>query len=148
MYIVGTKMLGSWEWEALQMALEPGITGEAHTVVNDTNTAAAVGSGGVAVFSTPMMLALMEMAALRAVQPHLAEGETTVGTMAAFKHTAATPRGMQVRAVARLEAVEGRKLTFVVEAFDEREKIGEGTHERAIVALERFMARVEQKAQR
>lgn len=127
------------------MALLPGVTGEAHTVVTDANTAEAVGSGGVAVFSTPMMLALMEMAALEAARPHLAEGETTVGVGVNIRHLAATPRGMKVRAVARLEAVEGRKLTWTVEAYDEHEKIGEGTHERAIVALDRFLARVEQK---
>lgn len=127
------------------MAIMPGLIGESETTVTDANTAEAVGSGGVAVFSTPMMIALMEMAALNATAPHLAPGETTVGVGVNIKHMAATPRGMKVRAVARLEQVEGRKLVFTVEAFDAVEKIGEGTHERAIVGLERFIARVEQK---
>lgn len=129
------------------MALVPGITGEAHTTVTDANTAAAVGSGGITVFSTPMMVALMENAALRAVQPYLAEGESTVGTVVNIKHLAATPLGMNVRAVARLDTVEGRRLSFTVEAFDDREKIGEGAHERFIIAVDRFLARVQQKAQ-
>lgn len=127
------------------MAIMPGLIGESETTVTDANTAEAVGSGGVAVFSTPMMIALMEMAALHATAPHVAPGETTVGVGVNIKHMAATPRGMKVRAVARLEQVEGRKLVFTVEAYDAVEKIGEGTHERAIVGRERFIARVEQK---
>lgn len=127
------------------MTLAPGLTAEATTVVTDANTAAAVGSGGIVVFSTPMMIALMENAALRAVQPYLAEGESTVGTLVNIKHLAATPLGMNVRAVARLEAVEGRRLSFTVEAFDEKEKIGEGTHERFVIGVEKFLQRVAQK---
>lgn len=127
------------------MSLVPGLTGEARTKVTEANTAAAVGSGGIAVFATPMMIALMESAALQAVQPHLAEGESTVGTLVNIKHMAATPLGMQVRAVARLDAVEGRRLLFTVEAFDEAEKIGEGSHERFVIQVERFLGRVGQK---
>ncbi|HLN63995.1 MAG TPA: thioesterase family protein [Symbiobacteriaceae bacterium] len=129
----------------MRVTLVPGLTGEATTKVTDANTAAAVGSGGITVFSTPMMIALMENAALRAVQPHLAEGESTVGTAVNIKHMAATPLGMNVRAVARLETVEGRRLVYTVEAFDDREKIGEGTHERFIIQVEKFLSRVGQK---
>jgi fluoroacetyl-CoA thioesterase len=129
----------------MHVSLVPGLTGVAHTTVTEANTAAAVGSGGIAVFSTPMMIALMENAALQAVQPHLAEGESTVGTVVHIKHMAATPLGMQVRAVARLDAVEGRRLLFTVEAFDEVEKIGEGSHERFVIQVERFLARAGQK---
>ena len=127
------------------MSLTPGLTGEAHTAVTESNTAAAVASGGIAVFATPMMIALMEGAALSAVQPHLAENESTVGTVLNVKHLAATPVGMKVRAAARLEAVEGRRLLFTVEAFDDMEKIGEGTHERYVINVERFLERVRQK---
>lgn len=127
------------------MELAPGLTGEANLTVTEATTAAAVGSGGIAVFSTPMMIALMEKAALQAVQPYLEEGESTVGTAVTIKHTAATPVGMQVRALARLEAVEGRKLLFAVEAFDAKEKIGEGSHERFIIAVDRFLAKATQK---
>lgn len=127
------------------MALAPGLTAETRTAVTHANTAAAVGSGGIDVFATPMMIGLMEMAALQAVQPHLAEGETTVGTLVNVKHMAATPLGMTVRATARLEQVEGRRLVFRVEAFDEREKIGEGLHERFVVQAQKFLARVGEK---
>ncbi len=127
------------------MSLQPGLTFEARTVVSSANMASAVGSGGVDVFSTPMMIALMENAAYSAVQPHLGAGETTVGTMLNVKHLAATPVGMGVRAVARLDVVEGKRLLFTVEAYDEREKIGEGTHERFVVNLERFVGRAAQK---
>lgn len=127
------------------MSLTPGLTGEATTVVNSDNTAAAVGSGSVTVFSTPHMIALMELASLTTVQPHLNPGETTVGTVVNVRHLAATPQGHRVRAVARLESVEGKRLLFTVEAYDEAEKIGEGTHERYIVTLDRFLARVNQK---
>ncbi|MDF2628352.1 MAG: hypothetical protein K0R39_2183 [Symbiobacteriaceae bacterium] len=129
----------------MRVTLAPGLTGEAHTTVTIANTAAAVGSGGIAVFSTPMMIALMENAALQTVQPHLAAGESTVGTVINIKHMAATPVGMHVRAVARLDAVDGRRLSFTIEAFDEVEKIGEGTHERFVIQVERFLARVGQK---
>lgn len=128
------------------MTLESCLTHEEKTTVDAANTALAVGSGGLAVFSTPMMIALMESAAARGVQPFLADGETTVGTLVSVRHLAATPVGMTVRAVARLDQVEGRRLLFTVEAFDEREKIGEGTHERFIIQAERFMAKAQQKA--
>lgn len=127
------------------MALVPGITGEATTLVTPENTAAAVGSGGVDVYATPMMVGLMEMAALRLVQPLLAEGETTVGTVVNVKHLAATPLGMTVRATARLDEVDGRRLLFTVEAFDEKEKIGEGVHERFIVQIQKFLDRTAKK---
>lgn len=127
------------------MALAPGLTGEGTAVVTEANTAAAVGSGGITVFSTPMMIALMENAALRAVQPHLNEGESTVGTVVNIKHLAATPLGMSVRAVARLDVVDGRRLLFTVEAFDAKEKIGEGTHERFVIGVEKFLLKVQQK---
>lgn len=127
------------------MSLIPGLTFETTTVVTHSNTAAAVGSGGVDVYATPSMIGLMEMAALRAVQPHLADGETTVGTLVNVKHLAATPLGMAVRATARLDQVDGRRLVFTVEAFDEREKIGEGIHERFVVQLQKFLDRVGKK---
>jgi fluoroacetyl-CoA thioesterase len=127
------------------MTLTPGLTGEARMTVTDAVTAAAVGSGGLAVFATPTMIALMEKAALEAVQPHLGAGESTVGTLVNVKHMAATPLGMTVRAVAKLEAVEGRRLTFAVEAYDDKEKVGEGTHERFIILAARFLAKVQQK---
>ena len=121
------------------MALHIGMTGEASTMVVHENTAAAVGAGGVEVFGTPMMIALMENAAWGAVSRDLDQGEVTVGTLVNVSHLAATPLGQQVRAIAELIEIDGRRLVFKVEAHDEKRKIGEGQHERYIVNLERFM---------
>ena len=125
------------------MALTPGLTGDATTIVVHENTAAAVGAGGVEVFGTPMMIALMENAAWRAVVNSLEEGDVTVGTVVNVRHLAATPLGQQVRATAELIEIDGRRLIFNVEAYDEKRKIGEGQHERFIVNLERFMKRID-----
>ncbi len=124
------------------MALRIGMTGDATTTVVHENTAAAVGAGGVEVFATPMMIALMENAAWRAVAEALDEGDVTVGTVVNVLHLAATPIGQQVRAVAELSEIDGRRLVFKVEAYDEQRKIGEGMHERFIVNLERFLKRL------
>ncbi len=124
------------------MALTQGITGEATTTVVHENTAAAVGAGGVEVFGTPMMVALMENAAWRTVAAHLGEGYVTVGTMVNIRHLAATPIGQKVRAVAELIEIDGRRLVFKVEAYDERQKIGDGQHERFIVKLDKFLSRI------
>jgi fluoroacetyl-CoA thioesterase len=127
------------------MALEPGLKGEITLIVEEQHTAAAYGSGLVPVLSTPHLVALLESAAKEAVQPYLQEGQSTVGTLVNIRHLAATPIGMQVRATAELLSVEGRRLRFHVEAWDEQEKIGEGEHERFIIDWARFMARVSQK---
>ena len=126
------------------MALVLGLTGEMTTTVVHENTAAAVGAGGVEVFGTPMMIALMENAAWRAVADHLETGQVTVGTLVNVRHLGATPLGQQVRATAELIEIDGRRLLFKVEAFDEQKKIGEGQHERTIVHLERFLQRLGQ----
>lgn len=124
------------------MTLHIGMTGEATTTVVHENTAAAVGAGGVEVFGTPMMIALMENAAWRAVADGLNEGDVTVGTLVHVTHLGATPLGQQVRASAELVEIDGRRLVFQVDAYDERQKIGEGRHERFIVNLERFLKRL------
>ncbi|HEY6286030.1 MAG TPA: thioesterase family protein [Ktedonobacteraceae bacterium] len=125
------------------MVLTPGLTGEATTIVVHENTAASVGAGGVEVFGTPMMIALMENAAWRAVANSLEEGDVTVGTVVNVRHLAATPLGQQVRATAELIEIDGHRLIFSVEAYDEKRKIGEGQHERFIVNLERFIKRID-----
>jgi fluoroacetyl-CoA thioesterase len=124
------------------MVLAPGLKGEATTTVVHENTAAAVGAGGVEVFATPMMIGLMENAAWRAVIDALDEGYVTVGTRVNVEHLAATPVGQKVYATAELIEVDGRRLVFRVEAYDERQKIGEGQHERFIVNLQRFLSRI------
>lgn len=128
------------------MELKPGLKGRAETTVTPDNTAQAVGSGLVPVFATPYMIALMENAAVNAVQAALSADEGTVGTRLDVTHDAATPIGLKVWAEAELTAVEGRKLTFAVTAYDEREQIGGGVHERFIIKPEKFLARAEGKA--
>ncbi|OGO76751.1 MAG: thioesterase [Clostridiales bacterium GWB2_37_7] len=130
----------------MNFILKTGMIAEIELVVEQQHTAMAFGSGGVKVLATPMMIGLMEKAALTAVDEHLGEGFATVGTTVNAKHLAATPVGMKVRAVAVLTNIEGKKLTFDIAAYDEREKIGEGTHERYIIELAKFLKRTEEKA--
>lgn len=125
--------------------MEAGIKGRAEVTVSYENTAAKVGSGDQLVFATPWMIGLMEEAAQSSVLPYLEEGQATVGTHLNVSHDAATPVGMKVWAESELVAVEGRKLIFNVEAFDECGSIGKGTHERFVINKEKFMARVEAK---
>jgi fluoroacetyl-CoA thioesterase len=123
-----------------------GLTGEATTQVVTELTARHLGSGAVAVFATPEMVRLMERAAVNALKPYLAEGQQSVGTVVNVKHLAATPLGVTVTARAELVAVDGRRLTFKVSAQDETDLIGEGMHERALIDLARFEAKVKAKA--
>jgi len=123
----------------------PGLVGQIEMIVHEENTARRLGSGNVAVLATPEMIRLMEKAAVAAVDHLLPDGYHTVGVAVDIRHLAATPVGMRVRGQAELTAVEGRKLTFRVEAFDEVERIGEGAHRRAIIDVERFKERVEAK---
>ncbi len=125
--------------------LAPGLTGELSLRVEEEHTAAALGSGNVRAFSTPALIALLEGAAVAALQGHLPAGQTSVGTHLDVRHLAATPVGMTVRAIARLVEVDGRRLIFAVEAHDEVEQIGAGTHERFVVDKARFEARVAAK---
>lgn len=121
------------------MIVEVGMTGSAETVVERADTAQEVGSGSLLVYATPCMVALMEGAACNALEGKLAEGETSVGTRMDVQHLAATPVGMEVRAESRLTAVDGRRLTFEITAFDEAGEIGKATHERVVVKAERFL---------
>ncbi|MDK2883131.1 MAG: hypothetical protein PWP58_1467 [Bacillota bacterium] len=129
----------------MEFDLKPGLTAELSIVVNSEHTAAHLGSGGVAVLATPMLIAIMEGASRNAVQPHLPEGWTTVGTLVNIRHLAATPVGMRVTARSTLTEVDGRRLVFAVEAYDEKEKVGEGLHERFIVNNERFLSKTHAK---
>jgi predicted thioesterase len=125
--------------------IETGLVGESSEIVTPEMTAASHGSGLVAAFSTPALVALMEGAAFQATRPLLPPGQTTVGIHVDVKHLAATPVGMRVRARAELTRVEGRRLEFKVEAWDDVDKIGEGTHARMIVDEGRFYERFENK---
>lgn len=122
-----------------------GLIGETTQVVTTADTAARWGSGLVAGFATPAMIALMENSAFAATKDLLPDGQTTVGVEVNVKHLAATPIGMKVRARAELTRLEGRKLFFSVEAWDDAEKIGEGTHTRVVVEVARFDKRMNEK---
>ena len=126
--------------------LQPGLTGTTEILVGTRDTAPHVGSGKVKVLATPVMVSLMEEAALNAVEGLLPAGHQTVGTRLDISHTAATPVGMRVTARAELTRVEGRRLTFRVSASDEREVIGEGVHERIVINVARFDQRAQEKA--
>lgn len=128
--------------------LKKGLRGEAKMKVAAGNTAMDVGSGSVPVFATPMLVALMESAAIAALRGSLPEGQTTVGTRVEIVHTAATPVGMTVTARAELLAVEGRRLVFGVWAEDEAGPVGEGRHERFIVDFDKFTARALERSKR
>ena len=127
------------------MSLTLGLKGRAEATVTETNTAAAVGSGSLPVFATPVMAALMEAAAVNALEGRLAEGETTVCTRMDISHDSATPVGLKVWAEAELTAVEGRALSFSVAAFDEAGAIGAGIHTRFLVDVDRFLAKANRK---
>ncbi|EJZ71482.1 MAG: thioesterase family protein [Lachnoanaerobaculum sp.] len=125
--------------------LEVGIKGQRETIVTKENTAAGIGSGSLEVFSTPMMILLMEESCFMSVNDILEEGFTTVGTCVNVKHLSATPLGMKVVIKSELIKVDGRALTFKVEAYDEKGLIGEGIHERFIVNNEKFQAKTDSK---
>jgi fluoroacetyl-CoA thioesterase len=126
-------------------ALTKGMTGSAHIVVGEEHTAPRVGSGRVHVLATPVMINLMEAAALDAVEAFLPAGHQSLGTHLNVGHYAATPVGMNLRATAVVTRIEGRTIEFRVEAFDDKERVGDGTHTRVVVNVERFDQRVQRK---
>ena len=122
--------------------METGIKYTSTTVVCEDNCASKVGSGGMDVFATPSMVALMENAAMNAVAPHLPEGSTTVGIEISTTHIKASGIGAEIKATAVLVAIDGRKLVFEIEACDGEGVIGKSTHSRFIVDRERFLAKI------
>lgn len=128
------------------MPVQPGVIGEATHRVTPETFASRWGNPGIEVLATPVVIGWLEDAAIRAVAPHLEPGQRSVGTMVSMKHLAATPVGMTVRAKATVTAVDGRRVLFAVEAYDEKEKIAEGEHERFIVHMAKFLDKVAQKS--
>ena len=125
--------------------VKPGLTGSAELVVGEEHTAPSIGSGRVRVLATPVMINLIEAASLKAVEHLLPPGHQSLGTRLDVKHYAATPVGMKIKATAEVVKVEGRLIYFIVKAEDEKEPIGDGTHERVVVNVERFDKRVQKK---
>ena len=125
--------------------IRPGLSGTAQLTVGEEHTAPRVGSGRVHVLATPVMINLIEAAALEAIERLLPEGHQSLGTVLNVRHIAATPVGMRVTARAEVASVEGRTVRFRVEARDERELIGDGTHEHVVVNVAKFDLRVQRK---
>lgn len=120
-----------------------GLKGRAEKTVENSNTAKAMGSGLLDVFATPALVAMMEEAAVNALV--LEDGQSSVGVSLDIKHSSATPIGLKVWAQAELVEVDRRRLVFKVEAFDEKELIGSGTHERFLIDAEKFMTKTRMK---
>ena len=128
------------------MDLRPGATHELTWTVTPEKTADAMGRAGVRVFATPWLVALLEQVSGDMIAPHLPAGASTVGTMVDVRHLAATPVGMDVRATATLVETDGRRFLFTVEAWDAKDKIAEGRHERFVVPdLAKFLERTMKK---
>lgn len=125
--------------------LRAGLTGSARITVGPEHTAPRIGSGLVHVLATPVMINLMEAAALDAIETLLPAGHQSLGTHLNVGHYAATPVGMGLRATAAVTRVDGRTVEFRVEAFDDRERVGDGTHTRVVVNVARFDQRVQRK---
>ncbi len=125
--------------------LEIGLKGNLTETVSESLTASHIGSGTVRVLATPMMIALMEKCCRIAAKPYLEEGQETVGTHVNVSHVSATPVGMQVHIECELVEIDRRKLTFRVSAHDERGLVGEGLHERFIIDVAKFSAKVNSK---
>jgi predicted thioesterase len=124
-----------------------GVKGSAQIRVGEEQTAPRVGSGRVRVLATPVMINMMEAAALDAIESLLPEGHQSLGTHLDVGHYAATPVGMTLRATAEVTKIDGRNVEFRVEAYDDRERIGDGTHKRVVVNVERFDKRIQRKLQ-
>lgn len=120
------------------------LTHTSTLIVEHCHTALALGSGDLEVVATPAMVALMENAALKAVENHLPEGSTTVGSQIETTHLRPSPVGATLSATATLTAIDGRKLTFHIEAADEKGIVGQGTHTRFIVDRQKFLAKLSQ----
>lgn len=128
--------------------LQIGIVGSAEFVVGEDHTAREMESGELDILSTPSMMAMMEKAAWTSVQPFLESGDVTVGTLMNVSHESPTPMGMKVECISKLVSIDGRKLSFEVDAYDERGHVGGGMHERFIVPREKFLSKAESKKSR
>lgn len=136
----------SFQGKTPDVNIEPGATAEVGGTVGADRTAHAMGNRGVHVFATPFLIGLLEDASAAILRPHLPPGGGSVGTMVEMKHLAATPVGMKVRARATLLETDGKRYLFAVEAWDEKDKIAEGRHERYVVPdIEKFLARAMKK---
>ena len=124
------------------MTITVSLTGEQITTVTESLTAQAFGSGSLPVYATPALITLMEIAAVNAINHLIPAHQTSVGTFISIKHLAASALGQTIRAHAEVTQVDGNQITFAVQAWDAKQLISEGTHNRFIVDIERFMKRL------
>ena len=123
----------------------PGLAGKSEMIVKEEDLVRQLGELSVDVLSTPRLIQLLETAALEAIRDHMPEGQVSLGTEINIRHLSATPVGMKVTANALLKGVEKNRLHFLVDAYDEKEKVAEGEHERILVSKERFLEKVKKK---
>jgi fluoroacetyl-CoA thioesterase len=126
----------------------PGLTGTCDMVVKDEDLVSSLGAAAIHVLSTPRLIQLMEAAALEAIKDYMSSGELSLGTRVSIQHLSATPLGMKVTAHALLKRVEKNHLFFLVDAYDEKEKVAEGEHERLLVSKDRLVQKVAKKRER
>jgi fluoroacetyl-CoA thioesterase len=123
----------------------PGLTGTCDMVVKEEDLVSSIGAATIYVLSTPRLIQLMEAAAIKATEGYMSSGELSLGTRVNIQHLSATPLGMKVTARALLKRVEKNRLFFLVDAYDEKEKVAEGEHERLLVSKDRFAQKVAKK---
>jgi len=123
----------------------PGLTGKSEMIVKEEDLVSRLGGVSVNVLSTPRLIQLLEAAAIDAIQDFIPTDQVSLGIEVKIKHLAATPLGMKVTANALLKGVDKRRLFFLVNAYDEKEKVAEGEHERVLVSKDRFLQKVEEK---
>lgn len=126
----------------MDKGIRVGLIGESIATVTSELTAKAMGSGTLDVYATPAMVALMESAAVAAIEPHLEDGKVSVGIEIQVRHLAATPVGEHITAMAEITRIDGRRITLEVRAWDDYELIGEGIHMRYLIEADDFMARL------
>ena len=123
----------------------PGLIGKSEMIVKDEDLVSRLGDVPVEVLSTPRLIQLLETAAIEAIRDYIPSDQVSLGTELRIKHLSATPLGMKVTANALLRGIEKNRLLFLVDAYDEREKVAEGEHERVLVSRERFLQKVKEK---
>jgi len=123
----------------------PGLIGKSEMVVRQEDLVSKLGNIDVDVLSTPGLIQLLEAAAIEAIQQFLPSDQLSLGTLVKIKHLSPTPLGMTVTAHALLKAVDKKRLFFLVDAYDEKDKVAEGEHERILVSKKRFLQKVEEK---
>ena len=123
----------------------PGLTGKSETIVKEEDLVSQLGEVTVNVLSTPRLIQLLEAAAIDAIQDFIPTDQVSLGTEVKIKHLSATPLGMKVTANALLKGVEKNRLIFLVNAYDEKEKVAEGEHERVLISKDRFLQKLDKK---